>query len=209
MRNAVPAALEPRWQTYLDEIQRLVDAAGALMRRTGEVDPPVSAIVREAGLSNQAFYRHFPSKDALLLAMLEDGVERLLAYLEHRMARAPDPLDRVRRWVDGVMAQAVDTAAAEATRPFALNGDRLAGRFPDESARTAERLRAPLVDAVAEARRTGVAPSADPARDAEAIYHLAIGRMHAHLVARTRPSRRDRTHLAEFAVAAVTRGGAA
>ena len=41
-----------------------------VMRREGNIDPQVRAIVQEAGLSNQAFYRHFASKDALLLAVL-------------------------------------------------------------------------------------------------------------------------------------------
>ena len=36
----------------------------------------VSDIVAAAGLSNDAFYRHFPSKDALVAALVEDGRNR-------------------------------------------------------------------------------------------------------------------------------------
>ena len=40
-----------------------------------------------SGLSNDAFYRHFPSKDALVAALLEDGAERLAGYVAHQMAQ--------------------------------------------------------------------------------------------------------------------------
>src|SRR5688500_7848449 len=85
VQNAVPTIGEPvvdrtvsrtlagRYQAYADEVRRLVDAGYAVMRRTGGVDPRVGDIVREARLSNQAFYRHFRGKDELLLAVLDDG----------------------------------------------------------------------------------------------------------------------------------------
>lgn len=73
-------------------------------------------IVRAAGLSNQAFYRHFKGKDELLLVLLEDGRERLAATIERRMARASGDAGRVRAWIEAVLAQACDVEAAEATR---------------------------------------------------------------------------------------------
>ena len=57
----------------------------AVMRRTGDLDPRVTDIVREAGLSNQAFYRHFRSKDELLVAVLADGQRRLVETLRQHM----------------------------------------------------------------------------------------------------------------------------
>lgn len=206
MQNAVPAAvgtdapvaervasrtLAGRTEAYADEVRRLVEAGYAVMRRTGTLDPRVTDIVREAGLSNQAFYRHFRGKDELLVAILEDGQRQLLAYLEHRMAGAEPGEPRVRAWVGGVMEQARNPAAAENTRPFAINNARLADRFPDEVARSRELLVAPLRDAVADA-------GGDPQRDADAIYHLAIGCMNDALVARRRPTEDDVAHLEHF-----------
>ncbi len=66
----------------------------------------------EAGLSNEAFYRHFKSKDALVTAILEDGGERLRSYLAHQMAKEATPEGQVRRWVEGVLAQADEDIAA-------------------------------------------------------------------------------------------------
>ena len=183
--------LAGRTEAYADEVRRLVDAGYAVMRRTGTLDPRVTDIVREAGLSNQAFYRHFRGKDELLVALLDDGRRQLLAYLEHRMAGAEPGAARVRAWVGGVMEQARNPAAADNTRTFAINNARLADRFPDEVARSQELLVAPLRDAVAEA-------GGDPQRDADVIYHLVIGCMNEALVSRRRPTTRDVAHLEEF-----------
>ena len=69
----------------------------AVMVRLGTGDrPTVAEIVREAGLSNQAFYRHFASKDDLVAAIVDAGARRLASYVEHRMAAFDDPVDQVR-----------------------------------------------------------------------------------------------------------------
>ena len=67
------------------------------MARCGTTSRPrVADIVEAAGLSNDAFYRHFPSKDALVAAILDDGAERLQGYLDHQMAKARGPEAQVR-----------------------------------------------------------------------------------------------------------------
>ncbi len=78
-------AVAGRRGQYAAEVRRLIDAAFAVMRRTGDIDPQVRDIVKAAGLSNQAFYRHFASKDALLLAVLADGQRQLVDYLRARV----------------------------------------------------------------------------------------------------------------------------
>ncbi len=157
------------------------------MRREETIDPRVSDIVRTAGSSNQAFYRHFRGKDELLVALLDDGRQRLLATIERRMARATDPADRVRAWIEVVLAQARDAAAAAATRPFAINGDRLAVQFPDETLRSRDRLVEPLRAIVGEA-------------EALAIYHLAMGTVHDALVHRHTPTRSEVDRIVAFAL---------
>jgi AcrR family transcriptional regulator len=208
VQNAVPGlraddrAMRPlaeRYETYAGEVRSLLAAAFSVMRRTGSVSPRVSEIVGEAGLSNQAFYRHFASKDELLVAVLDDGLRQLVDYLEHVMAKAATPLDRVRRWIEGILAQAVDAQAASSTRPFVVNSLRLRDQFTDEVLRSDERLKAPLRAALVDVS------GADVERDTQAIYQLAMGRMHSYLLQRERPSRRDVEHLVEFAVRGLTR----
>jgi AcrR family transcriptional regulator len=186
-------ALDERRAAYADEVRRFIDAAYAVMRATGDIDPRVGDVVRTAGLSNQAFYRHFKSKDALLLAVLTDGQQRLLATLQTRMARVEPGAPQVAAWIEGVMAQARNPEAAENTRPFAVNGPRLRDRFPTEQRDSVERLLAPLRAAVADA-------GGDPDRDADAIYHVTFGEMEDALKRRAHPSREDVTHLVHFAL---------
>jgi AcrR family transcriptional regulator len=166
------------------------------LRETGGLEPRVADVVREAGLSNQAFYRHFRGKDELLLAILDDGQHRLVGYLEHRLEGVEPGAPQVQAWVEGVMEQARKSAAAENTRPFALGSARLADHFPEEMARSREAVVAPLRAAVA-------AAGGDAARDADAIYHLVMGSMNDALVQRSKPSKAEVEHLVSFALAGI------
>jgi AcrR family transcriptional regulator len=202
MQNAVPTlaqelaekAVAGRLENYAGEVRRLLDAAYAVMARTGDIDPRVGDIVKEAGLSNQAFYRHFAGKDALLVAVLDDGQRRLVETLERRMRRVEPGTARVRAWIEGVLAQARNREAAENTRPFAINGVRLNDRFPAETAASAERVVAPLRAAVVDA-------GGDPVRDTPAIRELAMGTMNRFIVDRRTPSGADVEHVVRFALA--------
>jgi len=184
-----------RRAAYASEARRLIDAAFVVMRRSGSIDPPVRAIVQEADLSNQAFYRHFPSKDALLLAVLADGQHQLVAHLERRMADASDPAEQVQRWIVGVMAQARDRDAAEATRPFACNGVRLADLFPADLAASRAELVASLAPSV---RALGGSDE-----DAELIQELAFARMNDAIAHRRVPARAEVQRLVDFCLAGI------
>jgi AcrR family transcriptional regulator len=181
-------AVADRHDAYASEIRALLDAALAVMRRRDTIDPKVADIVRESGLSNQAFYRHFDGKDALLVALLADGRERLSWTIARRLARAgADPTARVRAWIGAVLDQARDPDAAAATRPFTANADRLSARFPDEVARSRADLEAPLAATVG-------------AGNAHAVYHVAMGTVHDALAARRAPTRREIEAVTEFAI---------
>jgi AcrR family transcriptional regulator len=205
MQNAVPETLERelaeravagKLEGYAGEVRRLLDATYAVMARTGDIDPRVGDIVREAGLSNQAFYRHFAGKDALLVAVLDEGQRRLVATLERRMQKVEPGAPRVRAWIEGVLEQARNRDAAENTRPFAINAVRLRDRFPTETAASFDRLLAPLRAAVVDA-------GGDAERDTEAVRELAMGTMHRFLVERRTPSRADVEHVVGFALSGI------
>jgi AcrR family transcriptional regulator len=123
----VRRSLAKREGEYAGEVRRLLDAALEVMQRCGTSSRPrVADIVTAAGLSNDAFYRHFRSKDDLVNALLEDGAERLRSYLAHQMAKAKTPQAQVRRWVEGVLAQA-DGDMAAATLAVLWNGSGVDG----------------------------------------------------------------------------------
>ena len=134
-----------------------MQAALTLMCDHPERSPRVSDIVASAGLSNNAFYRHFRSKDDLVLAILDDGRRTMLGYLEHLMAAEATGDGKVRRWIEGMMAQAVDPDAAVATRAVHVNATRVDGGIGDKGRRAEADLRALLEGALRDAgeRRSG------------------------------------------------------
>ena len=183
---------------YAEQIGRVLEATYDLIERTGNVDPSLREILRETGLSTQAFYRYFQSKDELLLLLLDDGRRRILGYLEHRMQRASTPEDRVRAWIEGVLAQAANERAASRTRPFVANQERLAEAFPEEQQASVDLLIDQLAAAIAV-----LSPASDARRDAVAIYRLAFATLQHHLVHGTRPNARETDHVVAFCLRGV------
>ncbi len=210
--QTVARSLEARRAAAEDEIARLIQATFAVIERTGVLDPKVSAILAEAGLSNQAFYRHFRGKHELLVAVLDDGIRKLADYLTRRMA-APianqAPAEAVREWVRGMAAQAQDPTGASATRPFALARGRLAERFPVEVAASEDQLTAPLRKALAAARDAGEMPAVEPKTEAESLYHLIMGWVQARLVEERIPELPEVERLEAFVMAGLQREPAA
>jgi len=186
--RAIERTVAERRAEYETEIQQVLDATYRVIERTGNVDPPLRAILEEAQLSLQGFYKYFDSKDELLLLLLDDGRRRLLSYLEHRMRRARSQDGRIRAWVEGVLAQASHADAASRTLPFLSHQDRLAEAYPEEQQRSVDAL----VDLLAAA-----VPSR---RDAIAIYHLAFGALHAALREGRTPTTAETEHLVRFSI---------
>jgi AcrR family transcriptional regulator len=194
--------LAKREAEYASEIRRLLDAALDVMRECGTSSRPrVADIVAAAGLSNDAFYRHFPSKDALVAAILDDGAERLGSYLAHQMVKEPTPPGQVRRWVEGVLSQA-DEEIAATTLAVLWNagnvGDGLASGRHFASAPVATLLREPLAALGSDA----------PDFDASLAAHATLGKLSDYLWQRTQPTHAEISRITEFCLAAVTPGRA-
>jgi AcrR family transcriptional regulator len=196
--RAIERTVAERREEYVQEIKRIVDATYRVIERTGQLDPSLRDVLKEAKLSTQGFYRYFQSKDELLLLLLDDGRQRLLSYLEHRMDRAATPEGRIRAWVEGVLAQASRPDAASRTRPFLVHQDRLAEAFPEEQQGSVDALLDLLAAAVQDARPGRRRETAR--RDAEAIYHLAFGALHVALRRGEAPSAAETEHLVRFSI---------
>jgi AcrR family transcriptional regulator len=204
---AVDRTLETRRRAARGEVERLVRAAFLVIERSGGLDPKVSDILTEAGLSNQAFYRHFRGKRELLVAVLDEGTRGLADYLGQRMRAASTPTQAVRAWIRGLAAQAQDPNGAQATRPFVLGRGRLAEAFPAEVARSEAQVRAPLRSALEWLRDTRTDssvspdPGVDPDRDSQLLYHLLMGWVEARLLEARIPDEEEVAHLERFAMA--------
>ena len=213
-KNAIPATadtdddvsgriarrtLAKREIEYVDEVRRLLDAALELMRAHGTSSRPrVADIVAAAGLSNDAFYRHFKSKDALVTAILEDGSERLRTYLVHQMAKESTPEGQVRRWVKGVLAQADAELAATSLAVLWNSGSADAGLSAGRhfaSAPLATLLAAPFA----------ALGSAAPELDAALAAHATLGLLSDCVWKQQEPTRAEVDQVTAFCLHAVTR----
>lgn len=185
----------------LSERQRLIRSGVAEMADKSSVDPRVADIVRRAGLSNKAFYRHFKSKDELLYAVLEESMRIQADEFEARLSPEAKPLERVRTWIWGVLELALDPELSAAHRPLLVHQGRLLDSLGAETWAHVTRLMELLQGAIEDARAAGDVPeTVDAVHDSEAIFHLAMGWMHSRVVGRVIPPREEAERVVAFAV---------
>lgn len=76
--------------------QALIDAALAIIAEDQDAaNVSLREVARRVGVSQAAPYRHFADKDALLVAVAEEGFQRLLRALQVDAGSDPDPLARL------------------------------------------------------------------------------------------------------------------
>ena len=209
--RAVERTVAGRRADYEREMARIVDCTFALIERTGTLDPSMRDILAEAGLSTQAFYRYFTSKDELMLALLDEGRRRLLASLRRRMQRSTAADEQVRAWIEGVLAQASNPAAAARTRPWVTSEQRLSELFPAEQQASVDLLIGLLEDPIrrlggaSEPRAASAEGRGDPAPAAAVmVYRLSFATLRSHLAAGTRPGVAETAALVGFCLRGAT-----
>ncbi len=110
---------------------KLLEAAVRLVRTQGFAATSVDDLCREAGVTKGAFFHHFPSKEALGVAaadywsqstgaffasapyhLIEDPVDRVLAYIDLRMALIGGPVESFTCVAGTMVQEAFRTSAA-------------------------------------------------------------------------------------------------
>jgi AcrR family transcriptional regulator len=187
--------LARRGTDYTAEVRRLLDAALEVIAEQGTTARArVADIVAAAGLSNDAFYRHFPSKDALIAAVIEDGALRLASYASHQMEKATTPDAKVRRWVEAVLAQ-TDEKIAATTFAVLWNGS----SFGSGGAPRAGSANEPLAELLYEP--LAALGGTDPELRASLVAHAVLGKVSDYLWAHARPTREQREEIVRFCLA--------
>jgi AcrR family transcriptional regulator len=74
---------------------RILETAQRLFYRDGFRAVGIDTIIAEAGVAKMSLYRHFPSKDDLIAAYLEEAHHRYWDWLEGAVADIEDPEDRL------------------------------------------------------------------------------------------------------------------
>ncbi|GJJ20213.1 TetR/AcrR family transcriptional regulator [Mycolicibacterium mageritense] len=84
--------------------RKVLDAAYAAFLRSG-VATSLDDIARSAGVGPGTLYRHFPTRDRLVLAVIEDGL-REIAALGVKLTDHPDPVAALAQWLTVYIGQA-------------------------------------------------------------------------------------------------------
>ena len=123
-------------------------AAGREVFRTAGAGASVEDVAKRAGVGKGTLYRHFPTKDHLIAAILQAHFDDLVAEAE-RLRAHPDPLVAVETWL-----RDFDRGPAH----FPGLRERMAAVFADETseiARACEPMKASFAELFDRARAAG------------------------------------------------------
>jgi AcrR family transcriptional regulator len=80
--------------------RELIEVAARLFAQRGYHAVGINDISGELGLTGPAFYRHYPSKEALLIAVLDDAISSHLEEVGDLVASIADPLETLEAIVE-------------------------------------------------------------------------------------------------------------
>jgi AcrR family transcriptional regulator len=114
---------------------RFVKAATQLLQEKGDTDFTVQDVVERSGMSIRAFYKYFPSKEELMVAVYETLVARdTVPRLRKLIEKHKDPLRRLRAYVEALVD--LTSKAKPFERTFTVYQNRLAESRPADLARS-------------------------------------------------------------------------
>lgn len=95
-QRAVSKSLQAATTRAEQRVQRLLDAAFALMDERGSSEFTIQEVVDRSKQSLRGFYQYFNGKDELLFALLEESIRESLDDLRAVVESESKPLDRLR-----------------------------------------------------------------------------------------------------------------
>jgi AcrR family transcriptional regulator len=93
--------------------RQLLDAAWRCIARQGYRDLTVDDVCADAGLSKGAFYSHFVSKEALLLALIADDAASVARVADDPATLRLSPVQRIRKVTETMLMQGADPARVQ------------------------------------------------------------------------------------------------
>lgn len=178
------------------ERSRIIEAAHRCLVDSDGGGLSVTGVLTAAGLSTRAFYRHFGSKDALLLAMFRRDSDRVHAELTAAAAAAPTPPEALRAWIFGLLSL---TADSHRRRVLVMSCGELMSTagYAAERARMAAAHHAVVAEILERGRADGSLPWADPDADAWTITAALSAAFQEQMAQATTHGDGDATRAAE------------
>ena len=156
------------------EVNLLFDATLTTLRRNDYRDVSITDILQEAGLSTRSFYRHFESKDELLLTLYRRDAESATERLRDRVRKAATPPEALKAWIEELLSFRFDRRKAERVALLGAPGARRADGYAMEAINAARLLSSPLRELLEAGRTDGSFPAADPKLHTEMIRAIVF-----------------------------------
>jgi AcrR family transcriptional regulator len=165
-------------RTGRDPADKLVEA-GQMLVLDGDGQFTVKQLAARAGVALQTFYRHFGSKDELVLAVLEENVAQGVRDMEVIAAREPDPVDQLRELIQLPIRMTAAPESFRRLRFHARERQRLSERYPTEVEAVFAPYRQLIERHIRAVDRAGRYVAADAAHDADVVMRLVAVYAHA------------------------------
>ncbi len=170
------------------ERRAILRAAYRLIGQSESGSTSVHEILTEARLSTREFYRHFASKDALILAMYHADSERVAAELSAAVSGADSPVGAIEAWVDHWLAIAFDPRRANRVRVLSSSEARQTTGFRRAQTESLKGSLAILSEILQTGQRTGAFPTVKPEQDARALQAIVTGLLETRLHGESSPA---------------------
>ena len=147
----------------------ILNAAAGLIEDSGTPEAvTLRAVARRVGISAPSIYAHFPDRDAILLALIEQAFAELAQAVNAAIAEESDPVARLR-----LGCQAYLRFARERPQPYRImfqEAHPASDLAPDGSENLGTEAFAILVDCIGQCAAAGRSSSTDPFADAAAVW---------------------------------------
>jgi AcrR family transcriptional regulator len=133
-------------------------------------------LVREAGIALQTFYRYFPGKDHLLLAVIEDIIDESCQEYKKSAAKLRDPVERLRFYITST----VGGLASSGRGPQFITVEhwRLQALYPEEVSRATQPFTNLILTEIEAATAEGRLHPSDPEYSAWLVTQLTMAVFH-------------------------------
>jgi len=143
--------------------------ASEIVREQGIQGISIGEILERCQLGTRAFYRHFSSKDELLVAVFLEMARVETRRLRRKMKVSTSSVDAVAAWVDGRLDLAFDSNVRSDLRFVSKEAQSLMVTSPPLVQAAFGEMLKPLVEQLERGMRDGAFDDIDPVTDAQII----------------------------------------
>ena len=141
----------------------------------------IENILRTAGVNRRIFYRHFASKDNLIIAMQEWAGDLILADLKKAVAATDTPAAAVTAWIEDYLSIGWQEARFRDALAFMSSDVTHTPGIATALEATYARHREVLTEALLAGLADGSLPNARPELDSFAIHAIAVRHLESRI----------------------------